>query len=124
MSANIKIGNDTLQGVNAVELENADALGSYVKFSFEHINPEKPTQEKTITVTENSTTEVTPDSGKVLSKVTIITNIQTAVPEEVSTAEAMDALLVAVNVGKAYKFTGTTDDTYTNSDIYVVKQEG
>ena len=33
MSANIKIGNDTLQGVNAVELENADALGSYVKFS-------------------------------------------------------------------------------------------
>ena len=33
MSANIKIGKDTLQGVNAVELENADALGSYVKFS-------------------------------------------------------------------------------------------
>ena len=119
MSANIKIGNDTLQGVNAVELENADALGSYMKFT-----PEKPTQEKTITVTENSTTEVTPDSGKVLSKVTIITNIQTAVPEEVSTAEAMNELLVAVNVGKAYKFTGTTDDTYTNGDIYVVKQEG
>ena len=124
MSANIKIGNDTLQGVNAVELENADALGSYAKFTFEYIDPEKPTQEKTITVTENSTTEVTPDSGKVLSKVTIITNIQTAVPEEVSTAEAMNELLVAVNVGKAYKFTGTTDDTYTNGDIYVVKQEG
>ena len=124
MSANIKIGNDTLQGVNAVELENADALGSYVKFTCESIDPEKPTQEKTITVTENSTTEVTPDSGKVLSKVTIITNIQTAVPEEVSTAEAMNELLVAVNVGKAYKFTGTTDDTYTNGDIYVVKQEG
>ena len=33
MSANIKIGNDTLQGVDAVELENADALGSYVKFT-------------------------------------------------------------------------------------------
>lgn len=33
MSANIKIGNDTLQGVNAVELENADALGSYVRFT-------------------------------------------------------------------------------------------
>ena len=32
MSANIKIGNDTLHGVDAVELENADALGSYVKF--------------------------------------------------------------------------------------------
>ena len=33
MSANIKIGKDTLRGVNAVELENADALGSYVRFS-------------------------------------------------------------------------------------------
>ena len=33
MSANIKIGKDTLQGVDAVELENADALGSYVKFT-------------------------------------------------------------------------------------------
>lgn len=32
MSANIKIGSDTLQGVDAVELKNADALGSYVKF--------------------------------------------------------------------------------------------
>ena len=33
MSANIKIGNDTVQGVDAVELENDDALGSYVKFT-------------------------------------------------------------------------------------------
>ena len=33
MSANIKIGKDTLQGVDAVELENAHALGSYVKFT-------------------------------------------------------------------------------------------
>lgn len=92
--------------------------------TIEYIDPEKPTQEKTITVTENSTTEVTPDSGKVLSKVTIITNIQTAVPEEVSTTEAMNALCITPNVGKAYKFTGTTDDTYTNGDIYVVKLEG
>ena len=33
MSANIKIGKDTLRGVNEVEFENADALGSYVRFS-------------------------------------------------------------------------------------------
>ena len=37
MSANIKIGNDTLQGVDAVELENADALGSYVKCKWKQL---------------------------------------------------------------------------------------
>ena len=35
----------------------------------------------------------------------------------------MNALLVAENVGNAYKFTGTTDSTYTNGDIYEVVQE-
>lgn len=41
---------------------------------------------------------------------------------EVSTAAEMNALLVEANIGKAYKFTGTTDDTYTNGDIYVVEE--
>lgn len=81
------------------------------------------TEEKTITVTENGTTTVTPSSGKDgLSKVTVTTNVPTSVIEEVSTAAAMNALLVAANVGKAYKFTGTTDSTYTNGDIYEVVQ--
>ena len=43
-----------------------------------------------------------------------------SVPIEVSTAAAMTALLVAANVGKVYKFTGTTDATYTNGDLYEV----
>ena len=38
---------------------------------------EKPEQEKSITVTENGTQEVTPDEGKVLSKVTVVTEIET-----------------------------------------------
>lgn len=42
---------------------------------------------------------------------------------EVTTAAEMNALLVEANVGKAYKFVGTTDDTYTNGDIYVVEEK-
>ena len=41
--------------------------------------------------------------------------------EEVATASAMDALLVEANVGKYYKFTGTTDSNYTNGDLYLVE---
>ena len=50
-------------------------------------------------------------------------NVNVNVPsgvEEVATAAAMDALLVEANVGKYYKFTGTTDSNYTNGDIYLV----
>ena len=42
-------------------------------------------------------------------------------PIEVATAAEMANLLVQKNVGKVYKFTGTTDDTYTNGDFYVVE---
>lgn len=112
--ANIKLGNNTLTGVNTVKLQSADAAGEYVSFS------DLVAQEKTAAVTANGTTEVTPDSGKTLSKVTITSNVPQAVPIEVSTAAAMTALLVAANVGKVYKFTGTTDSTYTNGDLYEV----
>ena len=81
------------------------------------------TEEKAVTVTANGTTEVTTSSGKYLSKVTVTTNVPTSVIEEVSTAAEMNALLVAANIGNAYKFTGTTDSTYTNGYIYEVVQE-
>lgn len=41
--------------------------------------------------------------------------------EDVATASAMDALLVDANVGKYYKFTGTTDSNYINGDLYLVE---
>lgn len=41
--------------------------------------------------------------------------------EEVATASAMNAKLVEENVGKYYKFTGTTDSNYTNGDLYLVE---
>ena len=43
-------------------------------------------------------------------------------PIEVATALEMDALLVAANVGKVYRFTGTTDANYTNGDLYEVEE--
>lgn len=88
-----------------------------------NVNVEPNLEEKTVTITENGTTEVTPTSSKDgISKVTINTNVPTAsAVEEVATASAMDALLVEANVGKYYKFTGTTDTNYTNGDLYLVE---
>ena len=83
--------------------------------------PATPTQEKSVTITENGTTEVTPDSGKNLSKVTITTNV--AGVTEVSTSTEMDNKLAQANVGQYYKYTGTTDDKYTNGDIYQVESD-
>ena len=39
------------------------------------IDTAKPEQNKTLTVTENGTQTVKPDTGKVLSNVTVITNV-------------------------------------------------
>lgn len=77
-------------------------------------------QTETKTVTANGT--YTPGTGKDgFSSFTV--DVPQAEPIEVSTAAAMNALLVAGNVGKVYKFTGTTDSTYTNGDLYEVVSE-
>lgn len=71
-----------------------------------------PTEEKTVTANG----EITPSTGKFLSKVMV--NVPAVV--DVATAAEMNAKLVAGNVGKVYRFTGTTDSTYTNGDLYEV----
>lgn len=48
-------------------------------------------------------------------------NIPRGYPIDVATENEMTALLVAANVGKAYRYTGVTG-TYTNGDIYVVEE--
>lgn len=74
-----------------------------------------PTEEKTVTANG----EVTPSAGKFLSKVTV--NVPSVI--DVATAAEMDAKLAAANVGKVYRFTGTTDSVYTNGDLYEVVSE-
>lgn len=88
-----------------------------------NVNVAPNLEQKTVTITENGTTEVTPTTGKDgMSKVTVTTNVPSSGGvEEVATASAMDALLVEANVGKYYKFTGTTDSNYTNGDLYLVE---
>ena len=41
-------------------------------------------------------------------------------PIEISTDAGMEAVLTSSNVGKVYKFIGTSD-TYTNGDLYIVE---
>lgn len=42
--------------------------------------------------------------------------------ENVATESEMDAKLVATNVGKIYKYTGTTANKYTPGDIYIIEE--
>jgi len=42
-------------------------------------------------------------------------------PIEISTSAGMSAVLIAENVGKVYRYTGTTDANYTNGDLYEVE---
>lgn len=77
-------------------------------------------------VKPSGTLQITDNGAK---DVTNYKNVNVNVPtasavEEVATASAMDALLVEANVGKYYKFTGTTDSNYTNGDLYLVEGGG
>ena len=67
----------------------------------------------TLQITENGAYDVSAKAG-------VNVNVPSGV-EEVATASAMDALLVEANVGKYYKFTGTTDSNYINGDLYLVE---
>ena len=51
-----------------------------------------------------------------------IDNDEKSKPIEISASIEMDSLLVAENVGKTYKFVGTTDKKYVNGDIYIVEE--
>ena len=108
------------------------------------------TEEKIVELTASGQTEITPTSGKYLSKATVSPKLQdmtvtpkgesytvnagsgyaglgtvTVAPaiEDVSTADGMGSRLVSANIGKVYRYTGTTESTYTNGDLYEVVSE-
>lgn len=43
-------------------------------------------------------------------------------PIELATSEEMEAVLVAENVGKIYKYIGETNETFTNGNLYQVME--
>lgn len=73
--------------------------------------------EATVTVIET-----TPDGDVVKGSLSILVNPIpiSGFPIDVATNAEMQNLLIQKNVGKLYKFTGTTDSTFTNGVIYEV----
>lgn len=96
--------------VNATptETKTIDANGTFTpsvgKFFSEvtvNVNTAKPEQEKSVTITENGVTEVTPDTGFALSKVTATVNVDTAKPEQTKAVDidSMVPITVTPDVG-------------------------
>ena len=90
------------------ETKTIDANGTFTpsvgKFFSEvtvEVNTAKPEQEKSVTITENGVTEVTPDTGFTLSKVTATVNIDTAKPEQTKSIDidSMDPVTVTPDTG-------------------------
>lgn len=71
----------------------------------------------TLSVTENGTYTPTESDGYD----EVVVSVPQGEPISVSTAAGMAAALTAENVGKVYRFTGTTDSDYTNGDLYLVE---
>lgn len=67
--------------MNNKDFQNGFALGLASGGSGGVEIPAKEEQEKTITITENGTTEILPDENKALSKVTVVTNVPIGVSE-------------------------------------------
>lgn len=64
-----------------------------------NIRTEKPEQEKSVSISTNGTTEVTPDTGKALSKVTVTTNVQPTLQEK-TVAPTTTQQIVTADSGK------------------------
>ena len=103
-----KLLNKVTVNATPTETKTIDANGTFTpsvgKFFSEvtvNVNTAKPEQEKSVTITENGITEVTPDTGFALSKVTATVNVDTAKPEQTKAVDidSMDPVTVAPDAG-------------------------
>lgn len=69
-----------------VEVLDTDTFRSYAE-KIEGITTGSPSQDKSITITENGTTTVTPDAGYLLNTVEITTNVPQTAAGKISLAE-------------------------------------
>ena len=61
-----------------------------------NVDTAKPEQTKTVTITENGTITITPDSGKVLTAVTVTTNVQADKPTLNAPAIALNGSTITI----------------------------
>lgn len=103
--------------VNATptETKTIDANGTFTpsvgKFFSEvtvNVNTAKPEQEKSVTITENGVTEVTPDAGFALSKVMATVNVDTAKPEQTKAVDIDSMAPVTVTPDAGHVLTEVT----------------
>ena len=103
--------------VNATptETKTIDANGTFTpsvgKFFSEvtvNVNTAKPEQEKSVTITKNGVTEVTPDAGFALSKVTATVDVDTAKPEQTKAVDIDSMAPVTVTPDAGHVLTEVT----------------
>ena len=99
------------------EITYSEELDRTIKLSGEYVG-------NIVNVTENQTIDVEDMLDQNMFPLRINVNVQSissGVPVEVATASEMDALLVTDNIGKIYKYTGVSNDTYTNGNLYIIE---
>lgn len=98
---------------------DADTLVMVGDDGIEYVSTRVPTTLITKEITENGTYKASDDGADGYSEVVV--NVAQGNPIEVTTDQEMTNALVEDNLGKVYRFTGTSD-TYDNNAIYIIEE--
>ncbi len=83
-----------------------------------NVDTAKPEQTKTVTITENGTITIIPDSGKVLTAVTVTTNVQAEKPTLNAPAIALNGSTITITDNLNGNFV-TEYEVYDNDTIFL-----
>lgn len=83
-----------------------------------NVDTAKPEQTKTVTITENGTITIIPDSGKVLTAVTVTTNVQADKPTLNAPAIALNGSTITITDNLNGNFV-TEYEVYDNGTIFL-----